>query len=306
MKKGGIMNSIILVSLAASSAALANLFFRVNSSDSKKEESVEQTVTSYLLVFYLLSFVSSFFLFPATLTTPINYWMLFVGGIAGLVNVMVMVLTAKALDKGPAGLTFAFQNSSSVFPGLLLFLIFGSAYGFHCSFIQVVGMVLVLLGLYLGTQGTNEKVKSFSWLKWAAAAFFMQMLALTLIQGRCILFSSEAIPITAADDVWFMPGQFGVSALALAVMYFQRGCTMKKSIIRNGSLAGIANCAATACLLLATKNALPQEKAILFPVFSVVTIVLCNLWANRLYQEKFNFLSTGVCAAGIFLSLTDL
>ena len=41
----------------------------------------------------------------------------------------MMLLTTRALQNGPAGLTFAFQNPSAVFPGMILFILFGIRYG---------------------------------------------------------------------------------------------------------------------------------------------------------------------------------
>ena len=44
-------------------------------------------------------------------------------------------------------------------------------------------------------------------------------------------------------------------------------------------------------LLLATKSALSFEKGILFPCFAVSAMILCNIWACKLYHEKFNYLT---------------
>lgn len=294
------MNSITITLLASFLAASANLFFRINSSHKSTA-----SVNGYLFIYYFISFIASLFFFSEVWSSSISWQMIFLGGIVGGFNVALMVLTANALNTGPSGLTFAFQNASSVFPGFLLFIIFGTAYGFSCSITQLAGMALVILGLYLGAVGNSSGGSvSKKWLIWALGAFSVQVIALAIIQGRCILFDSPLINITAKDDPWFMPGQFGISTLLIGLVYLKEKSSLSIEDVKYGSLAGVANCAATGCLLLATKWALPTEKAVLFPIFAVTNIVLCNAWANRFYQEKFNLLSNAICALGIFLSLS--
>lgn len=225
-----------------------------------------------------------------------------------------MLLTAQALKKGPAGLTFAFQNASAIFPGLILFLLLGSDFGFSCSYFQLTGMVLVLLGLFLGAkkESANQSGASSKWLKYALACFIIQILALTFIQARCVLFGCGEISglfsdftFTESDDVWFMPGQFGASFVMQTVIFLREDKRIQASEVIYGSLGGIANFSSTCLLLLATKFALPFEKGILFPCFAVASMILCNLWANRLYNEKFNLKTNALCSFGIFMAVSS-
>jgi hypothetical protein len=225
-----------------------------------------------------------------------------------------MLLTAKALKRGPAGLTFAFQNASAVFPGILLFLIFGSDFGFSCSYLQLMGMGLVLFGLFLGARNTstdNSKA-TFKWLKYAIGCFIVQIFALCFIQGRCILFDCDEskgflahFAVSRAEDVWFMPGLFGMALLLQTILFLRDKRVLQKTEMMYGSLGGFANFASTGLLLVATKFALPFEKGILLPCFSVATIILCNIWANRLYREKFNLGANFICASGIFIGILE-
>jgi len=224
-----------------------------------------------------------------------------------------MLFTFQALRKGPAGLTFAFQNASAVFPGIFLFLIFGLEFGFAFSYFQLLGMVLVLVGLFLGVRGKNENSGSppisKTWIKYAIACLLIQILALTCIQGRCVLFAEEklnwfsSLAVLEADDIWFMPGQFGATVILQGVIFGWEKRKLKSKEVAFGSLSGFANCICTGLLLAATKLASPSEQGILFPIFAVSTIVLCNLWARVLYQEKFNYTANGICALGIFVGL---
>lgn len=303
------MNSLLFSFLAASSAAFSNWLFRKNSSAEKNSSSIN----GYLFCFYFFSFISSLIITPGIWHTPPNITMLSIGGAVGVFNIALMLLTFRALTKGPAGLTFAFQNASAIFPGIILFLFFGLEFGFTCSYSQVLGIVLVVFGLFLGAQSKNQDatspVASKSWLKYAIACLAVQVIALTCIQGRCVLFEHDKLDwltplaVLKADDIWFMPGQFGIALLLQTALFGWERRKLKAKEILFGTLAGIANCISTGLLLLATKFALPSEQGILFPLFAVSTIILCNLWATLLYKEKFNYAANGVCALGIFIGL---
>ncbi len=304
-----VMSSLVFVFLAAGSAALSNLFFRKNFTASTKV----YTSNGYLLVFYFFAFILSFFIYPNLWTTNINFTVVLIGGCVGFLNVALMIITGRALQKGPAGLTFAFQNASAVFPGLILFSLFDSSFGFSCSNLQLVGMVLVILGLFLGAKKeSSDSIVYLKWLKYALICFIVQILALTLIQGRCVLFEEDKLEgilayfaFTETDDIWFMPGQFGVALVLQSLIFLKEKRKLQSSEMICGSLGGFANFGSTCLLLLATKLALPWEKCILFPCFSVATIILCNLWANRLYKENFNLGANSICSFGIFLSVLN-
>lgn len=304
------MGSLGFSFLASGCTALASLCFR-KSGDCSKET---LSGSGYLVVFYLFSFAFSVLFFPSIWQTSINFIILSIGALVGLLSSTLMLLTSHALKCGPAGLTFAFQNASAVFPGLILFLLLGSDFGFSCSYLQLSGMAIVLLGLFLGakSQSTPEGKGSFKWLKYALACFFIQILALTFIQARCILFDCDGssgftsdFTLSEADDVWFMPGQFAASFMMQALIFWKESKKLKIQEISYGSLGGIANFGSTGLLLLATKLALPFEKGIVFPCFAVASMVLCNFWANRLYKENFNFKSNTLCSIGIFMAVAE-
>src|SRR5690348_14841228 len=143
------MNSIFLSFFAASLSCGTNLFFRKNSINAT------QSPTGFLLFFYLIGFISALFVSPNSWHQPCHFFMLALGASSGLLNLLLMLLTASALKKGPSGMTFAFHNVSYVFPGILLFSIFGTAFGFNYSLKQVLGILLVLAGLFIGARGIS-------------------------------------------------------------------------------------------------------------------------------------------------------
>lgn len=274
------MNALILSLIASGCAALSSLFFRKNATLSFSENSC-----GYLLLFYFSSFLLSF-VYTDTWSGNISFIMLGTGAIVGLLNSGLMLLTFRALKLGPAGLTYAFQNASAIFPGIILFLFLGTNFGFSCSYLQFIGMGLVLLGLFLGARQERTQTSS-KWFKYAITCFLVQMFALTLIQARCILFDCKEIfsNLSEVDDVWFMPGQFGASFVLISFIFMRENKRLNKNEMLYGFMGGIANFLSTCLLLIATKIALPLEKGILFPCFAVSTMILCNIWANRLYKE---------------------
>lgn len=281
------MNIILFSLIAASFAAFTNYIFR---------KSAENT-SCYLLFYYVFALIAAFTLHSELLTLPFSPIPFVVGGAVGTLNVLLMQILSKALKNGPSGLTFAFQNASAVFPGMILFLFFQQELNLTFSSFQLVGMGLVLAGLFLATRGSSSNNFSlFKWLQFAIGAFVIQILALMLIQARGLFFEEHL-------DIWFMPGQFFFSLLVQTFIFFSQKSTIEKKTICYGMMGGLSNFASTGILLLATKIALPYEKVILFPAFSVGTIILSNLWANRLYQERFHFTANSTCALGILCSV---
>lgn len=301
------MSSIGISLLAAIFTASASYFFRRNAEYSNGT----CTSSGYLVIFYFCSLLTTVAFYPALWERSVNFILLALGSCVGVLSSTLMLLTAHALKRGPAGLTFAFQNASAIFPSLILFLLFGSDFGFSYSYIQLSGMFLVLFGLFLGAkkESLEQPKASSKWLKYALACFLIQILALTCIQARCLLFSFNEIAffsqITEADDIWFMPGQFGASFIMQAFLFLREKKSLLKQEMVYGGLGGIANFSSTCLLLLATKYALPFEKGILFPCFAVASMVLCNIWSNKLYNERFNIRTNVLCSFGIFMAVSS-
>lgn len=303
------MSALVFSLLAAGCASLSSLSFRKYVDYANNI----QSPSGYLVFFYFLSFALSFF-HSDIFKSDINYIILIIGACVGLLSSVLMLLTSRALILGPAGLTYAFQNASAIFPGLILFLLLGSDFGFSCSYVQLAGMMLVLFGLFLGAkkESMDHPKISFKWLKYALACFIVQILALTCIQARCLLLDclhadglfTGAI-LTEINDAWFMPGLFGTSFILQAIIFLRENKRFLKCEVVYGCVGGIANFSSTGLLLLATKFALPIEQGILFPCFAVASMILCNVWANRLYKEDFNYKTNALCSFGIFMAVSS-
>lgn len=298
------MHSLLAVLLASFCSAGSSFCIRKNAEYSSSSN-------GYLFIHYVVSFLLSFAIYPEIWSTPWSPMICAIGAITGLFIVLLMQMTSRAITRGPAGLTFAFLNASSIFPASILFLVFGKDFGFHLSLFQVIGMSFVALGLFMAAKkqlGGNSVVTK-EWVKYALACFLLQTLILTMFKWRCLSFTCEIphalIPkgFTAQDDFWFMPGVFGMASIAQGVLLLKNKNKMRLIEGGFGTLGGIANGGSTALLLLAAQwAASPMENVLLFPLFAVSTIILCNLWANRFYHEKFHILPNAMCCVGIFVS----
>lgn len=298
------MNALIITLLAAGFGALSNFFQRKNSEYSAFSN-------AFLLCFYFISFLLSFLFQPSPLTEPFDFTLFSIGACVGLLNAGMMWTTAKALQNGPSGLTFAFQNASTIFPILILYLLFGHEYGYRLAPLQLMGMALVILGLFVAARQKKEDMNPISkkWLLFAFGCFGFQIFALSLLQWRCLLFQNHLMPhlliptfCPESSDAWLMPGFFGTAFLFQAIVCIRKKYRLKATEILYGSLGGCANVMTTFLLLLATKWASSFESSLIFPLFAVAVIMLCNLWGYRFYRERIDVKGNALCALGIFVA----
>lgn len=116
-------------------------------------------------------------------------------------------------------------------------------------------MTLVITGLCFFAKNsslTSQNTNSYSkWVPYALGCFLIQMIALTLIQWRCLLFCEESqhflIPATLneRDDVWFMPSFFGSAFIIQGVwLLFERKPLRMQDMVY-GLSGGVANGAST-------------------------------------------------------------
>lgn len=282
---------MIYAFFAAVFAALANFIFRKNSE-------LKSPISKFLLPFYLMALVGAFLLQPSF---SFSYTLFLGGVVTGVLNVLLMHVTARALLNGPSGLTYAFQNVSAVFPGFILYMIFGTAWGFSFSLPQFFGLLLVVGGIFLGArEESSDKSANQAWLKYAISALLIQVVALTLIQGRCILFSCN-LGLDPSHDGSFMPGLFGAALLLQKWNFDKKVFTSRETLY--GLAAGLLNFGSTWLLLTATESAKPTEQPILFPIFCVFTILFCNVWATCYYKEKFKILPNTLASAGVLVGI---
>ena len=295
--------AIFLVLLAGAFVALSNLFMR-------KSIDSGGTTKGFLVFQMLASFVISLFLEPIrTGNFSWNAPVATMGILAGLLLAFMLISLGKALEKGPPGFTFSILCSSTVMPAVVMALLFDFAYTpWHAA-----GSLLVLGGLFWAGKGLLAMQDLKRWIFFSASMFVLHVALLVLFQYRALLLSlahpEEIASLFTAEKLksgWFLPLMFlssGIVQLYVFLTTEKRKPSFKEVLY--GILGGNVNGIGTFFLVIATQTATALESALIFPMYSVATIVLSNFWGERLYKERVNWRACQVCAIGLIIGLVD-
>ena len=235
------------------------------------------------------------------------------GVLAGLVLAAMLFSLGRALEKGPPGLTFSALNAATVMPAIVMAVFFGAARGFPYTPWHAIGSILVLFGLFWAGKGLGGLQDRKGWATFCISMFSLHIILLALFQWRALLLNmphpEEITSLFSAEQIksqWFMPMMFLASScvqMAVFLRYEKRWPHGMEVVY--GLLGGVGNGLCTYCMIWSTEVATPLENAVIFPIFSVVTIVLSNLWGQRLYQEQVNWRACQVCAFGLVVGTVD-
>jgi len=298
---------IICAAIASFFCALGNLCMR---------RSIDHggTTKGYLVIQFLSAIFLMILLNPVrtsqyTFNTPISLLALF----AGITLALMLFSVGKALEKGPPGLTFAFISSSSVVPAIVMATLFGAAFGHQYTLYHGLGSILVLLGLFWASRDVSETKAMRSWVIAICLAFLLHVAFLVIMQWRVLLITApnlsafyQLMSPTEANSQWFMPMIYvGAFLCQLLVFLFSEKRVTNSYETGYGIIGGLCNGGSTFFLIQATEFASPIENAMIFPVFSVLIIVVCNIWGKRLYDEKVNWKATQLCITGLIIGTVD-
>lgn len=231
-----------------------------------------------------------------------------IGG--GFVLALMMAALGRALETGPAGLTFAALNASTVMPSIVMVLVFGSAFGYRYTFWNGLGSLIVVLGLFwAGWHTSTQTTQRKQWFSFVSAAFFLHILFLVFLSWRALFINYPgenglllSFDMDDAKNQWFMPVLFFTAAIIQTLIFItheKRG--LKRGEVLYGTFGGIANGIGTFFMIRATEAATHFEHAMIYPLFSVSIIILCNLWGQKFYKENVNWKATALCLLGIFI-----
>jgi hypothetical protein len=231
-------------------------------------------------------------------------------GIAGgLILAAMMASLGRALETGPPGLTFAALNASTVMPMILMVLLFGSSFGYIYTLWHGIGSILVVAGLFWAGWKASKWDQKGNWAMFITAAFCLHVIFLVFMQWRALFINFPganglflSFDVDDAKSEWFMPMIFLAAALIQAVIYFsaeKRRPSRHETVY--GILGGIANGVGTFFMIRATEVSTPFEHAMIFPIFSVTIIIICNIWGQWLYKEKVNWKANALCLVGILI-----
>lgn len=300
---------LVYILLSSFSNAIANLFIRKSvemDQAQKGDPFLFERLLSATLIVALVTICDNG-VFSSTTEMTI------LGVFAGLQLGALMLLTGRAVKTGPSALSFAFLNSATVAPPLIMAILFGSAFGHYYTFFNALGALLVIIGLFWMAKRPSEVLINPNWIKWIFLAFFLHAFYLAFFQWRALLLeeqtmSSFLLPFhcssEGADSFTFW--------MFLTATLFQGGrqwITEHKSLaftrtsIRWGMGGGLLNGLGGYFTMRATEVACGGEKALIFPLYCVTLIFLCNLWGRYFYKEQIHWPSMVVCFVGIFLGL---
>ena len=299
--------AILLMLFAGGFISLSNLFMR---------KSMDQggTTKGFLVFQMAMAFVVALLLNPIrTGNYAWNGSIALLGIFSGLILALMMFFLGKSLEKGPAGLSFSILNAATVMPAVVMALLFGVSYGFPYTVWHAVGSVIVLMGLFTAGKGLTALQNRTQWVLFCSAMFAMHILLLVIFQWRALLLNlphpEELVSFFTSEQIqsqWFMPCMF-LSAMCMQLfsfLYYERRLPRLLEM-RYGLLGGVMNGLCTYCMIWSTEVAGPLENAVIFPILSVTTIVLSNLWSQKLYQEKIDWRACQFCSCGLVIGTVD-
>jgi len=235
------------------------------------------------------------------------------GLLAGIFLAGVSAFLGRALEHGPPGLTIALLNSSSVMPILFLVILFGSSFGFFYTTWNGLGSLFVVIGIYwAGWKNENQMENRKKWLGFALLSFFAHIFYLVFLNWRALFINFPQVPglgfsfsSRAASTQWFLPMVFLSAALIQIFLFLPEKRVPKRPEMINGILGGVFSLSGIMLMVKATEVSTSFEHAMLFPTFSVVIIIACNLWGKWLYQERINWKANTLCIGGLVLGTVD-
>lgn len=295
--------AIILILFAACFASITNFCMR-------KSIDAGGSAKTYLVVQLSLAFIIMIILNPVrTGIYTWNSWAALLGIIAGLVLGFLMWSLGKTLEKGPPGLTFAALNSASVMPGAVMSLIFGVAFGHDYTFSNAVGSILVILGLFWAGWSIAKGQNKLLWILFASLTFITHVIFLSYLQWWALLSknnlpSSPLLPfyLDPENSQWFMPMMLLTAALVQWTIYLTQETKRPKAAeIIYGAFGGVTNGICTFLMIVSAQLAIGWENVMIFPIFSVAIIIICNIWGQLLYKENVNWKANAICMIGLVI-----
>jgi uncharacterized membrane protein len=291
-------------------ALIAALFASVGNFCLRRSIDAGGSAKAYLAIPLTCSFMMMILLNPVrTGDYGWNRWSLILGMIGGVILGILMWGLGKALEKGPPGLTFAILNSSSVVPAVLLALLFGPLYNHPYTFANALGSLLVAIGLFWAGWTSQANPHKKIWLCFVAFIFVLHTLLLLFLQWWAMILkpnlpSSQLIPIRLNSEhiQWFMPSIFLIGAIVQWLIYLRKHHHIPRGIERTyGILGGVAHGICNFFLIFSPQVSNAWENAVIFPIFSLGIIVICNSWAQLLYKESVNWMANSLSIAGLLI-----
>ncbi len=293
---------------------VAALFVATSNYCMRKSIDSGGSTKAFLMIQFFLVFLIAVLLNPVRSG---NYqWsssMALFGIAGGIVLVFMMAFLGKALETGPPGLTFAALNASTVMPSIVMVCFFGSTFGYLYTVWHGLGSIIVLLGLFwAGWQTRGGAERKANWVSFVTAAFFLHVIFLVFLSWRALFINfPDANGLLLSFDTedvksqWFMPMAFCAAFVIQSFIFSKEKRKPYKGEVVYGIFGGIANGIGTFFMIWSTEVATSFEHAMIYPLFAITIIVICNLWGQWLYKEKVNWKANILCMLGIVIGTID-
>lgn len=295
-------------------ALIAGIFMPLTNLTVRKSLDVGGNTKGYF-VFQMLSSLFFALLFGPLRTKDFSVTLpaAILGSLSGVILCVMLLTLGKALEKGPPGITFAILNSATVVPGMLMALFFGASLGYEFKLTHALGCAIVLFGLFWAGRGLQGLKDVHRWILFSSVTFIFHTLLLALYQFRAMLLNPlrpdhlfSFLPLKLMESSCFIPFMFLASGILQTFVFIREERRKpKRGEIFYGFTGGLSNFLVTFFLLAAAGRASPLENAIIFPIFSVVGIILTNAWGQKFYQEQVNWRACQVCAFGLIIGTVD-
>lgn len=294
--------AIWLVLISAAFAAGQNFFMRksVDTQGSTEQYLPLQLSVSCLFVALLnLNFTQLTVYDPKTVMVGL--------GLGALLGTFLWAL-GESLKTGPASLSIALVNSSSVLPAVLMAALFGASLGHPYTIWNLIGSLLVVGGILSTSSlggGFQDRKKWFLRVVLSLSAFVLFSAGL---QWRVLLeqgASHPLVPFTlkAEGGHYFMPAIFlSASLIQWGVYFFSKNRqALARDTLKMAVFGGISNGSSMYFMIWGSLLAFGWQNAVYYPIFSLAVILFCNLWGKILYEEKIPYLPNALCISGLII-----
>lgn len=302
------MTATLLMLISGALGALSNLCMR-------KSMDAQGSAFAFFLIQLFFTFLVVTYMYPIqTGSYSLNLYTLAIGAACGIALGLVKFMLGFALKRGPASLTFASLNCSSVAPAIIIALYFGTWIEFPYTLWHKIGSTLVVIGLLWAVADQTQFLQKWKWIFFALFAFAANTLYLLLTQSHIFIMQNsqwlDEIWRFGSKEIhseWFIPIIFATATMMHGIIYclIERRAPMRREICW-GTGGGVLNGACAYFFMQATEQAAGIERALIFPTFAVTLIVVCNIWGQWLYNEKVNWRANCLCLLGLVTGSQDV
>lgn len=224
--------------------------------------------------------------------------------IGGLCLALMMWGIGGALALGPPGLSLSAFNGVSLLPPLVMSLLVGEEGGYVLQVSHLLGLLFVALGLGWSAKTSPPSSRKQGWGKRLALALVAHLALLLVVEWRAYLMRG---PLgTNAGGYWFTPLLFFSATLLQIILFWKQERRLPQfKEAAFGFLGGILAGSSVTLLIAAPEIATPKESIMLFPLFAILLIFLCNLWGRWLYKEAVHWGGVTLSLLGVCVGSID-